>query len=241
MIRRRFSGLVHAVNAMNSDPRTLSEIPRLPFLDGRSAPPCAELGSLFESAGDDSRIDNPHRQAEVKAFENAAKSVCNACPVRLDCRAYAISTRQPWGVWGATNPHERQEWRRQHGRLTWEDVAAMSDEQLRRKFESVPTIELFSGEAYRRDRGLSGERSKSGMQRAIAYGNCPNCLKSPCAVVVQGDHWVWRTHYYQTWGSEKRMCVSSNVALCTSGERHDKPYGGTPITCPHTTEPLDAA
>ena len=29
-----------------------------------------------------------------------AQAVCAACPVRLDCRAWALATRQKHGVWG---------------------------------------------------------------------------------------------------------------------------------------------
>ncbi|WP_370127381.1 WhiB family transcriptional regulator [Streptacidiphilus sp. EB103A] len=27
--------------------------------------------------------------------------VCRACPVLDDCAAFALSTRQPYGIWGA--------------------------------------------------------------------------------------------------------------------------------------------
>ena len=39
--------------------------------------------------------------------ETAAKSVCRACPVRAECAAQALSTREPYGVWGAMTEHER--------------------------------------------------------------------------------------------------------------------------------------
>lgn len=29
-----------------------------------------------------------------------AKSLCGACPVRLDCLAAALDRKEPWGVWG---------------------------------------------------------------------------------------------------------------------------------------------
>jgi hypothetical protein len=237
MIRRRYTGLVSPL--VIDDSHVLAQIPRLPFLEGHGDPPCAELDELFELAGDDSRIDSDRRQRAVKAAERGAKSICAACPALLACRAYAIATRQEWGVWGGTNPAERREYVKQHGRHAWDEVEAMGPEELRRKFEDVPTIELFSSEAYTRT-DQNGERTRHTTQRAIAYGNCPSCTKRPTAVVVQGKHWVWRAHYYRTWGSEKRQCAASNVALCVAPEPAGNSHAGEPLTCPHgPTSPAD--
>lgn len=38
-----------------------------------------------------------------------AKAVCNACPVMADCRAYAFTNREGYGVWGATSVAEREQ------------------------------------------------------------------------------------------------------------------------------------
>ena len=35
-----------------------------------------------------------------------AKAVCRGCPVREACRAYAVATRQPWGIWGGRTAQE---------------------------------------------------------------------------------------------------------------------------------------
>jgi WhiB family transcriptional regulator, redox-sensing transcriptional regulator len=40
--------------------------------------------------------------------EERAKKFCRGCPVLRVCREYAIDTREPYGVWGATTPRERQ-------------------------------------------------------------------------------------------------------------------------------------
>jgi WhiB family redox-sensing transcriptional regulator len=37
----------------------------------------------------------------------AAKAVCAGCAVQPQCRDYALSTRQPFGVWGGLDEHER--------------------------------------------------------------------------------------------------------------------------------------
>src|ERR1700752_1064323 len=51
--------------------------------------------------------------------EAKAKSVCAACPVRAECAAHALATREPYGVWGGFTEAERL-------RLLasgWEDLA----------------------------------------------------------------------------------------------------------------------
>jgi len=40
--------------------------------------------------------------------EAAAKTVCAACPVRLECRAHALAAHEPYGVWGGLSEHERE-------------------------------------------------------------------------------------------------------------------------------------
>ena len=42
----------------------------------------------------------------------AAKSVCNACPVKKQCLEYALATNQESGVWGGTSEEERRDLRR---------------------------------------------------------------------------------------------------------------------------------
>ncbi|HEY7704062.1 MAG TPA: WhiB family transcriptional regulator [Acidimicrobiia bacterium] len=38
----------------------------------------------------------------------AAKEICSLCPVRRECLAYALMTRQPYGVWGGMTATERR-------------------------------------------------------------------------------------------------------------------------------------
>ncbi|MFC4010418.1 WhiB family transcriptional regulator [Nonomuraea purpurea] len=38
-----------------------------------------------------------------------AKHICQGCPVREPCLAYALDTNQAYGVWGGTDPAERRE------------------------------------------------------------------------------------------------------------------------------------
>ncbi|HWC78466.1 MAG TPA: WhiB family transcriptional regulator [Pseudonocardiaceae bacterium] len=40
--------------------------------------------------------------------ENRAKAVCQRCPVLAQCRAHALSVREPYGIWGGLTAHERE-------------------------------------------------------------------------------------------------------------------------------------
>jgi WhiB family redox-sensing transcriptional regulator len=40
--------------------------------------------------------------------EAAAKAVCAGCPVVADCLRWAMTTGEPYGVWGGTTPEERE-------------------------------------------------------------------------------------------------------------------------------------
>lgn len=48
------------------------------------------------------------KKEEREMREAQAKAVCARCPVRQQCLAYAIATREPYGVWGGLNEHERR-------------------------------------------------------------------------------------------------------------------------------------
>ena len=39
--------------------------------------------------------------------ELSAKALCRACPVRAQCAAHALTTREPYGVWGGFTEAER--------------------------------------------------------------------------------------------------------------------------------------
>ena len=48
------------------------------------------------------------RKREKLAREAKAKQICFSCPVLSDCRDYAISIREPHGVWGGLSEKERR-------------------------------------------------------------------------------------------------------------------------------------
>jgi len=53
-----------------------------------------------------------HRDGErggaVEAREHAAKAICRRCPVIQECAAYALSSQEPYGVWGGMTESERE-------------------------------------------------------------------------------------------------------------------------------------
>jgi WhiB family redox-sensing transcriptional regulator len=49
--------------------------------------------------------EGPHQR---RFRESAAKAICAHCPVRALCRAYAVQTDEPYGIWGGTTERERQ-------------------------------------------------------------------------------------------------------------------------------------
>ena len=40
--------------------------------------------------------------------DEAAKTVCESCPVLTQCRAHALLVREPYGVWGGMTEDERE-------------------------------------------------------------------------------------------------------------------------------------
>ena len=45
---------------------------------------------------------------KTEAPEMAAKAVCPACPVLVQCAAHSLAVREPYGVWGGMSEDERE-------------------------------------------------------------------------------------------------------------------------------------
>jgi WhiB family redox-sensing transcriptional regulator len=57
----------------------------------------------------DPSIFFPVGHADTAGEEVAgAKRICDACPVKQECLAFAIGTNQEYGVWGGTTEEERR-------------------------------------------------------------------------------------------------------------------------------------
>jgi WhiB family redox-sensing transcriptional regulator len=53
-------------------------------------------------------LDDAESPAERRAREERAKQVCATCEVRRDCLEYALTTREPYGIWGGLTELERR-------------------------------------------------------------------------------------------------------------------------------------
>ncbi|MDO5747571.1 MAG: WhiB family transcriptional regulator [Actinomycetaceae bacterium] len=71
---------------------------------------CADMDTekFFHPEGE--RGGTRRRRAE------AAKAICMTCPVINECRDYALSTHEPYGVWGGMSEEERRDWIRANHR-----------------------------------------------------------------------------------------------------------------------------
>jgi len=47
------------------------------------------------------------RRDERELREARAKVICGECPVAAECLDYALSIKEPHGIWGGLNEHER--------------------------------------------------------------------------------------------------------------------------------------
>jgi len=49
------------------------------------------------------------RKEERERREIRAKSICKICPVNGDCLEYALTIREPYGIWGGLTEAERRQ------------------------------------------------------------------------------------------------------------------------------------
>lgn len=95
-------------------PRTWRTPSGLPFL-GSEPPACSSPAARadFEAAA---------QQRNQASSVRACKRTCRQCPYMMACRDYAVTQREPWGIWGATTVRERAaEWnRRKRLRGAWD-------------------------------------------------------------------------------------------------------------------------
>lgn len=63
------------------------------------------------------------------AAQREVRSVCQACPVRLECLADALDSRTEFGVWGGLTERERRALRRRRPDVTsWRDLLVVEGE-----------------------------------------------------------------------------------------------------------------
>lgn len=54
------------------------------------------------------RTADPDELFVEGAAQSAAKAVCNGCPVRTECLAFALDRRIEYGIWGGATERERR-------------------------------------------------------------------------------------------------------------------------------------
>ena len=50
----------------------------------------------------------PERKEDREMREGRAKAICRSCPVLEECLDYALSIREPHGIWGGLTETERR-------------------------------------------------------------------------------------------------------------------------------------
>jgi WhiB family transcriptional regulator, redox-sensing transcriptional regulator len=70
--------------------------------------------------------DESETRAERRRREAQAKTVCESCPVRVDCLAEALGADERFGIWGGFTERERRTLRRSHSEVSPQDIAAGS-------------------------------------------------------------------------------------------------------------------
>lgn len=73
-------------------------------------------------AGDDDFL----AEGEAGPSVDRARLVCAGCPVTADCLWWALSRREPFGVWAGTTPSEREEALRGSG-IPWVRTPTVED------------------------------------------------------------------------------------------------------------------
>jgi WhiB family transcriptional regulator, redox-sensing transcriptional regulator len=53
-------------------------------------------------------VDDSESPAERRLREDKAKRICATCEVRRQCLEYALTTREPYGIWGGLTELERK-------------------------------------------------------------------------------------------------------------------------------------
>jgi WhiB family redox-sensing transcriptional regulator len=61
-------------------------------------------------------LDDSETPAERRIREDEAKRICSTCDVKRECLEYALTTKEPYGIWGGLTELERKA--KQHGRAS---------------------------------------------------------------------------------------------------------------------------
>lgn len=90
----------------------MSNVTQLPIAASASIDPrnwqeagaCREMDTELFFHPEGERGSTRRRRAEN------AKAICATCPVMQQCREYALSIQEPYGIWGGMSEEERREY-----------------------------------------------------------------------------------------------------------------------------------
>tara|TARA_R110000803_G_scaffold187135_1_gene249534 strand:- start:1492 stop:1749 length:258 start_codon:yes stop_codon:yes gene_type:complete len=70
------------------------------LIDAEGGVPCQKIPALF--------FPEDYADKETRDRVTAtAKRMCNTCPLKAECFAYAIEAQEPYGIWAGTLPTDR--------------------------------------------------------------------------------------------------------------------------------------
>lgn len=67
-----------------------------------------QLRARCKDAGESFYPPDKENSSARRRRELPAKQICRSCLVLEPCRRYAIDSREPDGIWGATTPRDRE-------------------------------------------------------------------------------------------------------------------------------------
>jgi hypothetical protein len=105
--RRAQRQALQTMQAMDDLARHYPSVAEMPSFPASS--PCKTPGvdpRLWDAASVD---DAPLSKARESFLRITARTLCSGCPAVDACLAWALETREPEGIWGATTPAERLE------------------------------------------------------------------------------------------------------------------------------------
>ncbi|MCW2528635.1 MAG: transcription factor WhiB [Pseudonocardiales bacterium] len=86
----------------------MTEVAKLPAIVADNWDWQVEAACRGMSAATFFNPDN-ERGKSKRLREAGAKAVCATCPVLANCLDWALTVREPYGIWGGKNPAEREE------------------------------------------------------------------------------------------------------------------------------------
>lgn len=125
---------------------------------------------------------NQHRvSVVVQAQTEQAKAICANCPVRQKCLDWALTTPEPWGIWGGLTEEERAAMRRP-GLTQREAASARAAEEAQRRAARDEQVRMLAKQQIYSDReiakqlGIGDETTVRRIRRRLGIPTRPRRL-----------------------------------------------------------------